>query len=278
MLQGDPDDDEPLLTNPGKRALGYQDAPNLATHNERVVEDVRNGVESFRVLLLDKINTEYKEPVPLDSPTATSREAELVEFMNAWCCRIFLVGNQPMIALRMLDDSYSFEIKYVWRILEEANFRKLLHNLKLDYTKETQQSVRATETASAYQRVRTTTTKKAVCDIWLEHLAKYEVDSIKFVPGDERFYSNALNVWSGYAMSYANVKNFTDWRRISLLLNHLKFTWADNEEEYFQILRRFATCLVRPWMKTEVAMAVGGVCSLSLLIDTNIHIYVDFVL
>jgi hypothetical protein len=67
-----------------------------------------------------------------------------------------------------------------------------------------------------------------------------------------------INMWTGFAITRDEVLNYTNWRLIEPILNHFRWTWAENDREYIHILGLFALWLQQPWTKSGVAICVGG--------------------
>ncbi len=69
---------------------------------------------------------------------------------------------------------------------------------------------------------------------------------------------NYLDFWGGHRYHLLRVSKFTDWDKISLILNHIRYAWADHDSDYFQVLYYFAAIIQCPWERRNKAMAAVG--------------------
>lgn len=98
----------------------------------------------------------------------------------------------------------------------------------------------------------------SVADIWLKHGARRNCKSTVFDPtGKWKNDKSLLNVWSGYAIPESKVREYVEWKLLCFFLNHIKWTFVDNEEQYLQFLRRMAWPLQK-MRKAGVAVGMGG--------------------
>lgn len=69
-----------------------------------------------------------------------------------------------------------------------------------------------------------------------------------------------FNLWNGfdYEFSKEQVKDYDDWNRIHFVLNHIKYSWCDSEEEFNNVLAWMAMLLQYPWIKLNVCLCIGG--------------------
>lgn len=101
-----------------------------------------------------------------------------------------------------------------------------------------------------------------VADLFIEHPASKKYEGITFNPRPPNFVNAApttqLNTWSGFRLSREDVKPFTDWSKIKLLLNHIRYTWCDNNEEFAWIMYKLAILLQKPWFKQQSGWLLAG--------------------
>lgn len=149
------------------------------------------------------------------------------------------------------------EPRYVWCLIQEIHIKKFLKFHNLVYSRSYKDSRKSKKQDEPVLRKQPKFHKFS----WSNLLNDLDYrESYKFIPDNNSDDPECLNLWSGLAINYAKVIQNTNWFKIRVILNHIKYTWANNDAEYFQILKRLATVVCRPWLKTEVAMAIGGKC------------------
>ena len=69
-----------------------------------------------------------------------------------------------------------------------------------------------------------------------------------------------LNLWSGFEITRESVKDtkFRKWTRLSLLFNHLRYSWCDTDEQFFYLINWMAHLVQKPWEKQGVSVMVKG--------------------
>jgi hypothetical protein len=156
-------------------------------------------------------------------------------------------------------ESEEAEDRYVWKLVQKSHLREILgfHNLQYSSIYSGRGKNGKDYLCKSKSKFHKLSWSRFLND--MNYKASY-----KFIPDDNTNDPECLNLWSGLALNYVKVIQKTNWFQIRIILNHIKFTWANSDAEYFQILRRLATVVCRPWLKTEVAMAIGGECQLNL--------------
>ena len=176
---------------------------------------------------------------------------QLIQELQKWIVGIAALNSDKNILFAVkttVKETDEAEPRYVWHLIQELHIKKFLkfHNLTYtkSYSRKDRQSKVSKECKFSYD--------KLLNDLDYKECYTFNPDNSQT--------EESLNLWSGLAMNYSKVAQCRDWFNIRIILNHIKYTWANNDAEYFQILRRLATVVCRPWLKTEVAMAIGGKC------------------
>lgn len=102
-----------------------------------------------------------------------------------------------------------------------------------------------------------------LADIYLSSIHRTQWTRIVCNPRPAHFIRAAtkgeLNRWSGFLYDREEVKEFTDWKKLIPFLNHINYTWCDNESQFKNVLNRWAFLFQYPHIKQNVAMLTGGV-------------------
>lgn len=105
--------------------------------------------------------------------------------------------------------------------------------------------------------------KRNVVDVWMDHPDRKVYTNVVFNPTPSHLPGHAtdseLNTWCGFRLQRDNVQQFRNWNLLGPILNHIRWTFCDNEAEYVDFLSRLALLIQRPWIKPAVAFAVGGI-------------------
>jgi hypothetical protein len=207
--------------------------------------------------------------------TYFERELKLVEFMNQWCGKLY-GGKTPQVIMRVPKKDH-----YDYSILSYRDFESLFKGMnfdgldKEDYAK-TQYYLKHDRAEFKYDFPFTEDTEgnkvpafqpKAkrmnVAKVYLEHPKAHVYNGLTFNPRPSDFKfahkaNNEFNTWTGFSLKREVVKHFKDWKCIRPILNHIRYTWANTEEEYINIMCRFALLMQEPWVKQQVGLIIAG--------------------
>jgi hypothetical protein len=246
---------EVVLVGFGDIAAKY----GIGDYTLKIGSDIEENSASFRAHI-NKLVDSFR-PITLEMGTTDERNARLAvcTVMNRWLVRVVNGGNGSVVAMRQVDTSMITEKKYCWVTWEESRFKAALSNLEITFTKNVVMQSKVAGGGTAPKNVPRKVNEK-VYDIWTKesHANRSEVDAIAFFPGKANFGTTTLNMWQGFHYPYEKVKTFTNYKLIAPLLNHIKYAWCDSDDAYYQMCLRLASPLVRPWLKTEVAVCLGG--------------------
>lgn len=203
-------------------------------------------------------------------------ENAVVKDMNKWVGLLCLSNQTVEVVLRVPDkNSYYFQKKSVpgfQMMLQHAvvttynkyDFNRVLHldlSHKSDITR-VSSVVARNEDGSIKVMPRVRPEIKSLATIWLEHDLRAIYSQIKFNPRPENFkkslMSNELNMWAGHRIKRDHILKFTNWCLLTLFMNHLRFTWCNNDLEFCYLLCHFAKVIQHPWIKQHMCLGVNG--------------------
>jgi hypothetical protein len=207
--------------------------------------------------------------------TYFERELELIKYMNQWCGKLY-GGKTPQVIMRVPKKDH-----YDYTILSYKDFGTLFKGMnfdgldKEDYAK-TQYYLQHDEAEFKYDfpcmpnedgvkipAFQPKAKRMNVAKVYLEHPRAHVYNGLTFNPRPSTFKlahkaNNEFNTWTGFSLKREVVKHFKDWKCIRPLLNHIRYTWANTEEEYINIMCRFALLMQEPWVKQQVGLIIAG--------------------
>jgi len=103
---------------------------------------------------------------------------------------------------------------------------------------------------------------KSLAEIYLESPLRSVYVDMKFNPRPHNFKKscpdNELNMWSGPAIKRDDVVEYTDWKLLTLIMNHLRFTWTDVDLQFSYLIGYLASIIQSPWLKQTMCLGVNG--------------------
>ena len=199
-------------------------------------------------------------------------EAKLVYEMNSWLGVLSLNDKEQQVVVKKRGDDglFTFLLKSInstRQMFESHKVATFDKELLFTYThvikthKNELSSVRK-KADGTFLLPQIIIIQQTLFDIWYNHKGRKTYKQIVFNPRPSFFakaaHSLDLNKWPGFAYNRDDVLQYTDWSNIVPLLNHFRYTWADNEGEYKHLLGLFALMLQQPYTKSGVAICVGG--------------------
>jgi hypothetical protein len=199
------------------------------------------------------------------------REFKLIEYMNQWCGKLY-GGTKPQVIMRVPKKDH-----YDYAIYSYKDFATLFKGLQFDgldkddYAK-TQYYLKNEKPAFKYDfpfetdeqgnkvpAFQPKAKRVNIGTIYLEHPRAHVYQGLTFNPRPSTFKlahkdNNEFNTWTGFSLKREVVKHFKDWKCIRPLLNHIRYTWANTEEEYINIMCRFALLMQEPWVKVRASL------------------------
>jgi hypothetical protein len=261
------------------REYVYKPPMNLAEYNEKIKEHIEKNEESLEKVLAKYIDERYKEfaeKTDWSYQTFLELDDDITNIMNSFCALVTLHGKDTLVVVRYLEKKGNYAI--ATKTL--TSFREMLKNfnvatidpdrlLELSLYKRDRKDKRLKVELNPALKRRGKTVHKLieikvtnVVDIWIRNENCRKVDTISMNPRPSHFkYAsgpNELNVWSGYALKRDDVKDYTEWGRLTLLFNHLRYSWCDNDNQFCYLLGQLALLIQCPWVKSGVSICVVG--------------------
>jgi hypothetical protein len=180
--------------------------------------------------------------------------------MNEFFARITEEKDPLIVQKTLVKNSFDFKIKSI------ESFRKLFDLKKVPCcTNESCEIAKHAygsplkkqgELPSKKEEPTLTLEFKTLAEIWLESTKHREFTSIVYNPRPLKMQTSTekkqFNAFKGFAPGFSrdDVLKYKDWDALVLFMNHIRYTWCDDNEQFAHVLSWMACILQKPWVKT----------------------------
>lgn len=261
---------EPLI--PAPRSLEYYNNYQESTTATNIFQ------------YLEKACIDFQSQVDLkDLDDIKRKEHILFREMNHWI--VFMPQGKSNVLIRVLNEHHRYEWASYTTLSAKQKLSKytittINHKMLRDYHSELNSpsiiykpsvSVKKCKnrvstckdfrTGEKRYIVNITTRNQQVFDLWFNSNERATINQ-KIIEPDPYYRTHPtpgmLNLWGGFHYSRRAVQDYNDWQLLAPVFNHIKYTWCESEEEFQDIICRFALLMQKPWLKQSVAICIGG--------------------